>query len=245
MTEDTPPPVNTVDAETNAEAEAGRVVLKQNPHALRSRGERHLEAAIGHEVRAIRKHNNITVSDLSESSGISVGMLSKIENGLTSPSLSTLQALSHSLGVPISQLLRRFEDERMAVQVKSGEGISIDRRGTRAGHQYQLLGYLGANQSGVTVEPYMITLTDDSDVFPTFQHGGVEYLFLLEGRLVYQHGEKNFLMEPGDSLFFDADAPHGPVELIELPARYISIISYPQSSAPSQDVEVVNAPQAE
>jgi len=209
------------------------VVLKQNPHALRARGERQLEVAIGLEVRTIRKHSGITVSELSEQSGISVGMLSKIENGLTSPSLSTLHALSHALGIPISQLLRRFEDERMAVQVKNGEGVSMNGRGTRAGHQYQLLGYLGANQSGVTVEPYMITLTDDSDVFPTFQHGGVEYLYCLEGRLVYQHGEKHFLMEPGDSLFFDADAPHGPVELIELPARFLSVISYPQSFNPA------------
>lgn len=227
------------DENVESESVEARVVLKQDPHALRTRGERHLEAAIGLEVRAIRKRNSITVAELSEVSGISIGMLSKIENGLTSPSLSTLQALSHSLGVPISQLLRRFEDEHMAVQVKSGKGVSIDRRGTRAGHQYQLLGYLGANQSGVIVEPYMITLTDDSDVFPTFQHGGVEYLYLIEGRIAYQHGEKHYLMEPGDSLFFDADAPHGPVELIELPARFLSIIAYPQSSAPNNDSDHV------
>ena len=211
----------------------GNPALKQNPHAIRGDTERRLEVAIGREVRDLRKHNGITVSELAEASGLSVGMLSKIENGLTSPSLTTLQALSHALGTPISQLLRRFEEERMAVQVKGGEGVAMDRRGTRAGHQYQLLGYLGANQSGVTVEPYMITLTDDSDVFPAFQHGGVEYLYCLEGRFVYQHGDKSFAMEPGDSLFFDADAPHGPVELIELPARYLSIISYPQASAPN------------
>lgn len=94
------------------------------------------------------------------------------------------------------------------------------------------MGYLGANASGVVVEPYMINLTDVSDIFPTFQHDGVEYLYFIEGRVAYRHGDKTFLMEPGDSLFFDADAPHGPVELIELPARYLSIISYPSSTVP-------------
>jgi transcriptional regulator with XRE-family HTH domain len=212
-----------------------KLPLKQNPHAVRGDVERRLELAIGREVKSVRKQLGITVSDLAESSGLSVGMLSKIENGLTSASLTTLQSLSHALGVPLSQLLRRFEEERVAVQVKHGEGVSMERRGTRAGHQYQLLGYLGANDSGVIGEPYMITLTSDSDVFPTFQHDGIEFLYFLEGRVEYRHGEKSFLMEPGDSLFFDADAPHGPVRLLELPARYLSIIAYPQSSLKNRE----------
>lgn len=207
-----------------------RLPLKQDPHAIRLDTERRLEVAIGREVRTIRNQLGITVADLADNSGLSVGMLSKIENGLTSPSLTTLQALSQALGVPISRLLKRFEEERMAVQVKSGQGASADRRGTRAGHQYQLLGYLGVNSSGVIGEPYMITLNDESDVFPTFQHDGLEFLFFLEGCVDYRHADKTFIMEPGDSLFFDADAPHGPIRLIELPARYLSIITYPVAS---------------
>lgn len=216
--------------DSNTKPSELKLPLKQNPHALRGDTERRLEVAIGREIRILRKQLGITVADLADNSGLSVGMLSKIENGLTSPSLTSLQALSFSLGVPVSHLIRRFEEERMAVQIKNGDAVSAERRGTRAGHQYQLQGYLGANASGVIVEPYMITLTDDSDVFPTFQHEGVEYLYFLEGRVSYRHGDKTFLMEPGDSLFFDANAPHGPVELIELPARYLSIISYPQTS---------------
>lgn len=206
----------------------GDVTLDQNPHALRDSGENRLEVAIGLEVRMLRKHLDMTVADLAEQCGVSVGMLSKIENGLTSPSLTSLQSIANALGVPISQLLRRFEQERHAHQVKAGEGVGKERRGTRAGHQYQLLGYLGANRSGVIVEPYMITLTDDSDVFPTFQHDGLEYLYMIEGCVEYRHGDDVFMMEPGDSLFFEADAPHGPERLVTLPARYLSVISYPQ-----------------
>lgn len=205
--------------------------LKQNPHAVRGDKERRLEVAIGHEVRALRKQMNITVADLADGCGLSVGMLSKIENGLTSPSLTTLQSLAHTLGVPVTYLMRKFEEERMAVQVKSGEGVTMERRGSRAGRQYQLLGYLAATDSGVVSEPYMITLTSQSDEFPIFQHDGVEYLYFLEGSVEYRHGDKTFLMKPGDSLFFDADTPHGPGKLIQLPARYLSIISYPKIKA--------------
>ena len=203
--------------------------LQQDPHAVRNSGEKRLEVAIGLEVRTLRKHNELTVAELAKKSGVSLGMLSKIENGLTSPSLSTLQAIAHSLGVQMSQLLRRFEEERPAHFVKAGTGAAQKGRGTRAGHQYQLLGYLGSNDSDVNVEPYLIALTDESDVFPTFQHEGLEFLYVLEGAVEYRHGDNVYVMEPGDSLFFHADAPHGPETLTVLPARFLSIICYPKS----------------
>ncbi len=202
--------------------------LSQDPHAIREPRVNNLEMAIGHEVRAYRKKLGITVTDLASATGVSVGMLSKIENGNISPSLTTLQTLSKALGVPITAFFRGFEEPRSATFVKAGQGVNIERRGTRAGHQYSLLGHIDNNTSGVTVEPYLITLTKDSDVFPTFQHEGMEFLYMLEGEVVYRHGEQLFTMQAGDSLFFDADAPHGPEVLVKLPARYLSIISYPQ-----------------
>jgi transcriptional regulator with XRE-family HTH domain len=205
-----------------------RPAFSQDPHALREPKENNLEMAIGHEVRAYRKKLGITVTDLAAATGISLGMLSKIENGNISPSLTTLQSLSRALGVPLTAFFRRYEEPRNAVFVKAGQGVELERRGTRAGHQYNLLGHIDNNSSGVVVEPYLITLTADSDVFPTFQHEGMEFLYMLEGEVVYRHGDQLFPMQPGDSLFFDADAPHGPEQLVRLPAKYLSIISYPK-----------------
>lgn len=203
-------------------------VLGQDPHRIREERENVLEVAIGREVRAFRHQTGITVAELSKRTGLSIGMLSKIENGNTSPSLSTLQALAHALSVPLTAFFRQFEDVHNAVHTKSGEGMEIERRGTRAGHQYNLLGHLGSNSTGVQVEPYLITLTSDSDVFPTFQHEGIEMLYMLEGEVDYRHGSNVYPLKPGDTLFFDADAPHGPEVLVKLPARYLSIISYVQ-----------------
>jgi transcriptional regulator with XRE-family HTH domain len=208
--------------------------LSQNPHAVREPREKNLEMAIGHEVRAYRKKLGITGGDLAAATGMSVGALSKIENGNISPSLTTLQSLSKALGVPLTAFFRGFEEPRNATFVKAGEGVNIERRGTRAGHQYSLLGHIDNNSSGVTVEPYLITLTTESDIFPTFQHEGMEFLYMLEGVVAYRHGDQVFRMEAGDSLFFDADAPHGPQELLKLPARYLSIISYPTQSRPAR-----------
>ncbi len=207
---------------------ASKPALTQDPHAVREPRANNLEMAIGHEVRTYRKKLGITVADLAAATGMSVGMLSKIENGNISPSLTTLQALSKALGMPITAFFRGFEEPKSASFVKAGEGVNLERRGTRAGHHYSLLGHIENNTSGVVVEPYLITLNAESDIFPTFQHEGMEFLYMLEGEVVYRHGDSLYRMQAGDSLFFDADAPHGPEELVKLPARYLSIISYPR-----------------
>jgi transcriptional regulator with XRE-family HTH domain len=196
----------------------------QDPHGLVDAIQARLEVAIGREVREFRKRLEMTVAELAKLADLSAGMLSKIENGMTSPSLATLQALSRALHVPVTAFFRKYEVERDATFVRAGQGLTIERRGTRAGHQYQLLGH--TLRKGLSVEPYLITLTEDSDVFPIFQHAGVEFLYMLEGEVGYRHGNKTYVMRPGESLFFDADAPHGPDELRKLPIRFLSIICY-------------------
>jgi DNA-binding XRE family transcriptional regulator len=203
-------------------------IADQDPHAVGDAEGRLLEQAIGREVRRFREKLGLTISELAKSSGISAGMLSKIENGSTSPSLSSLQALSKALHVPVTALFRSFEEIHDASFVKAGEGLKIERRGTRAGHQYQLLGH--TPHGPLIVEPYLITLTEKSDVFPIFQHDGLEFLYMLEGEVVYRHGSKTFVLTPGDSLFFDAQAPHGPEDLRRLPIRFLSLISYSRES---------------
>lgn len=216
-------PVNKTQRRPQPQQEFG-----QDPHALPVGRETSLEIAIGREVRDFRKKIDMTVAELAKLAGLSAGMLSKIENGMTSPSLATLQALSRALHVPVTAFFRKFEEERDATFVKSGQGLTIERRGTRAGHQYQLLGH--TMRKSIAVEPYMITLTADSDVFPLFQHAGIEFLYMLEGEVGYRHGDKTYTLTPGDSLYFDADVPHGPEELRKLPIRFLSIITYSRES---------------
>ena len=184
-----------------------------------------LEVAIGHQVRQFRQDLDMTVAEVAKLAGLSSGMLSKIENGMTSPSLATLRALSRALNVPVTSFFRKFEEQRDATYVKAGEGLPIERRGTRAGHLYHLLGHSVGHQT--SVEPYLITLTEKSEVFPLFQHSGTEFIYVLEGRVIYRHGSQTYGMGPGDSLFFDSDVPHGPEELVALPVRMLSLIVRP------------------
>ena len=51
---------------------------------------------------------------------------------------------------------------------------------------------------------------------------------MLSGKVRYRHADRTYLMEPGDALFFDAAARHGPEDLIKVPMHYLSIIIYPR-----------------
>ena len=206
---------------------AGR--FSQDPHNTAEFTENDLQSAIGRQVRSLRRQKRLTIARLAQDAGLSNGMLSKIENGQTAPSLQSLQNLSQALSVPLTTLFRGYEETREAMHVKAGEGIAAERAGTRAGHQYTLLGNI-VGSAAVTIEPYLITLSEHSDVFPAFQHAGLEFLYMLDGCVDYHHGKSAYRLEPGDSLIFDADSPHGPERLVSLPARYLSIICYPKEN---------------
>ncbi|MGR9090388.1 MAG: helix-turn-helix domain-containing protein [Gammaproteobacteria bacterium] len=185
-----------------------------------------LAEAIGSQIRSFRQQLRMTIIDVSRQAGISPGMLSKIERGKTSPSLSTLSAIARALNVPVTAFFRKYEEQRDCTFVPAGAGLVIERHGSRAGHEYRLLGHnIG---SRIAVEPYLVVLSDKSEVFPIFQHAGVELIYVLEGQMVYRHANRTYPLGPGDSLFFDADAPHGPEELIALPVKMLSVISKPR-----------------
>lgn len=194
---------------------------KAKPDELR------LAEAIGAQIRDFRKQLQMTISEVGHLAGLSAGMMSKIERGQSSPSLATLSAIAGALNVPVTSFFRKYEEQRDCSFVRAGEGLLIERYGTRAGHQYRLLGH--NIQSRVGVEPYLITLTDESEVFPLFQHAGIEFIYLLEGEVLYRHGRKTYVLKPGDSLFFDAEGTHGPEELIKLPIRMLAVLCKPRA----------------
>ena len=150
--------------------------------------------------------------------GVSKPMLSKIENAQTSCSLTTVARIAAALDVSATA---RFRD---AVFTPAGAGARIVQRGTRVGHDYILLGALRGPHK--RMEAHLVTLTERSEVFPLFQHPGTELLFMLEGEMVYGHGETAYRMRPGDALQLDGEGAHGPQELVELPVRFLSVVAY-------------------
>ncbi|MCP2252703.1 transcriptional regulator, XRE family with cupin sensor [Prauserella aidingensis] len=200
----------------------------RNRHESETVEEVALEEAIARNVRRLRAQHGVSVGFMADQIGISKAMLSKIENAQTSCSLATLARLAATFDVPVTSLFRGAETERPASFVPAGQGTRIVRNGTQVGHEYELLGMLRGEHK--RLECLLVTLDAQSEVHPLFEHPGTEFIYLLDGEMAYGHGRSVYRMTAGDSLQIDGEAPHGPVELISFPIRFLSVIAFPDST---------------
>jgi transcriptional regulator with XRE-family HTH domain len=198
--------------------------------APRDNGSTPLERYLGSTIRELRRKHGLTIADISERTGISRGMLSRIETGQTATSLDTLSRLAQGLGVSLSALFRNYGVVDGGVQlVKKGRGMEVARRGTRSGHTYQLLAY---DQGPIRLfEPFLITIEKPSETFPIFEHTGTEFMYMLEGHMQYRHGKNVYDLVPGDAITFNGEVPHGPEKLVKCPILFITVMIYPSPPA--------------
>jgi transcriptional regulator with XRE-family HTH domain len=180
---------------------------------------------IGERVRDLRQGLGLTMERFADEAGLSIGMLSKIEHGQTSPSLSTLTALANASGVPFTAFFRGLDEERDAVIVPAGGGLEIAHEGGSKARTYHDLGALRGPLR--QIEPVLVTITKPDEVFPLFQHAGVEFIHMLEGVVEYGYGAKRYRLRQGDTMQLHGEVAHGPTELVELPIRFLSIKVHP------------------
>src|SRR5258706_9112568 len=110
---------------------------KKEPAADDTR--RDLERHIGQIVRKLRLQQSLTIAEIARKAQISSGMLSKIENSQTSPSLDTLVGLADALGTTLATLFTGYSSKEGGAQhVKKGHAPEVVRRGTKRGHTYHL-----------------------------------------------------------------------------------------------------------
>ena len=181
-----------------------------------------LSGHIGLEIKRQRLARRIKLREIARLIGVSQGMLSKIENNQTNVSLDMLESICKVLGVAVSEIFGDYDRPRGTTQyVRAGEGHEVIGRGTSQGQNYQLLFYEKGYEK--VFEPFLITMNDASEVFPSFQHPGIEFIHILQGEMTYRVGDETFNLAPGDSLTFDSLVPHGPALLKKVPAKLLSI----------------------
>jgi transcriptional regulator with XRE-family HTH domain len=180
---------------------------------------------LGRALRDRRREHALTISDVADIARISPGMLSKIENGQVAPTLDVIERTCTALGLTLGKLFQNYAvPDGSAQQVKAGQGMEVVRVGTKRGHTYHLLAYGRGPRK--LFEPFLITMNDQSEAFPSFQHEGTEFIYMLQGKIAYRHGRNTYRLEPGDALTFAGNVLQGPEHLIEVPIRFLSIIIY-------------------
>ncbi len=173
---------------------------------------------VGRQLRRVRRERGLSLRSLAELSGLNVNTLSLIENGKTSPSVSTLQQLATTLRVPITAFFESEPAQKKIVFQKK------DKR-PQAALAIGTLEDLGAGLTLHGGQPLLLALKPGaSSGSAPIVHTGLEFVYCLEGQLQYTIEGETYLLEAGDSLIFEAHLPHQWRNPGKRPSRSLLII---------------------
>lgn len=160
------------------------------------------EINVGRCLRRLRSQRGLSMRALAGQSGLNINTLSLIENGKTSPSIATLQMLASALETPITAFFDTGVSKNEIAYHKACQR-------PKAAFAYGMLEDLGAGMISQGAEPFLVIMEPHANSGPVqIVHTGREFVFCLEGKLTYTIDNQEYLLEPGDSLLFEAHLPH-------------------------------------
>jgi len=181
-----------------------------------------IDLNVGRTVNGLRLERGMTVKTLARSAGISDSMISRLEKGQVSPSLSTLAGIAEALSVPVMALLARTGDRADVYHLKAGQGIPAKRITENHAHEFLILGKHGG-PSGDFEAARVRMSHDEAGCLPRYRHEGHVFLTMTSGRAHYICGGLKFELSPGDTLSFDAKLEHGVSEILSPEIEFITV----------------------
>ncbi len=181
-----------------------------------------VDQTIGSAVKDLRETRAVTARQLAEQSGISAAMISRIESGQVSPSISTMTALSKALDVPLVSLFRDMVSESTDfTYVKSGSGVVSTRLVDEHIHHYVNLA--SHRRRDLSFEAHMVTVTPQDCAAPSYVGHGVVFLQVIKGSATYHYGKQQLTLSEGDSLSMDAELVYGISEVLTPEFVFLSV----------------------
>ncbi|RYF60055.1 MAG: XRE family transcriptional regulator [Comamonadaceae bacterium] len=177
---------------------------------------------VGAQVRSLRMASGLSGGQLAENAGVSRSLLSRIERGLVSPSVRTLERIAQSLDVAVSRFFTQHPVQADFCLVRAGRGLRVNSADIDAGHSVELLGHLVSGS--LCVEPYRIQIAAQAEVGMHVQHPGLRFLYMQSGHARYRYGSRMVEVGPGDALLFDGTAVHGIDSAGDSDVSYLSIV---------------------
>jgi transcriptional regulator with XRE-family HTH domain len=190
--------------------------------AVKSRADSPIDLAIGSALRDLRQSRSLTARQLATESGVSAAMISRIENGQVSPSISTLNALSQALDVPLVSLFRETTSHHSDfTHVKPGEGLASTR--IVDDHTHDFINLAFHTRRDLQFEARMVTLVRQDAHPPVYIGHGVVFVYAIEGEAVYDYGQREITLKAGDSLSLDAELRHGFKRVITEEFKFLTV----------------------
>ncbi|MCP4631222.1 MAG: helix-turn-helix domain-containing protein [bacterium] len=164
-----------------------------------------IEAEIGKRIRQHRLQNDFTLQELADRTGYSKGYLSKVEKSDKAPPVATLSVIARELGVSVSIILGEETMDDSICLVRQNERMLMAKNGVEFGYAYEALANPYPNKH---MEPFILSYPSDDALKHTFQHDGEEMLFVLQGKIRFKYGSREFVLDKGDCVYFDSSVAH-------------------------------------
>jgi transcriptional regulator with XRE-family HTH domain len=182
-----------------------------------------VNAAVGRTIREMRELKGMIARDLAQRADISAAMVSRIETGQVSPSLSVLETIAAALEVPIGSL---FRDTGTAVAdftlVRDGEGLRSRRILGQHEHEFVMLGF--HRRRDLQFESVIVTIDRNEHAAPpTYTGQGCVFVYILEGEAIYRYGRQEMRLAAGDSVCLDAEIRYGIQKVLTPRLRFLSV----------------------
>jgi transcriptional regulator with XRE-family HTH domain len=180
------------------------------------------EKQVVQNIKTIRQSKKITLEQLAKLTGLTKGYISRIENSHKAPPLSTLYKIAIALDTDLSVLLAENLEVPEKVKlciVRKNERKEVVTKGTLYGYQYVSLAY---KKIGKNMEPYIIEPAVEE--VGVFSHEGEEFMFVLEGTHEFVYDSEKYVLNEGDSAYFDSAIPHSGRSIGEKRARILGIM---------------------
>ncbi len=179
---------------------------------------------VGKKLKEIRKRKELLLSDVAHKASVSVGLISKVENGRTIPSLpvlvSIVSALDEELG-PFFNSIDSLKKEKYTL-IKADKYENIEKE-PAPGFLYSLIHNQTLNSLGFEI--VLLSLKSGASREPTTTDA-FEYKYILDGEVVYHIEEQSVQLCKGDSIYFDGRIPHYPENISKEFATMLVVYFY-------------------
>ena len=181
-----------------------------------------LARRIGSKVKDLRIGSGLTQKKLAESTGLSPGLISRIENGLTMPSIPTLQTISNNLKTEVGYFFKDHEEEGYIVTHPGARRIVVSKSEPHDKIAYELE-LLAEGMKNPFMEPAIVTHVGKDKEVAARVHDGQEFMYVLEGRIKLTLGSKEFSLKKGNAAYWNGTVPHKGISMGTKPARALHV----------------------
>lgn len=161
------------------------------------------------------------MANLAERCGCTTGLLSKIESGKSNPSLSILYKIADALGISLADLMTEESRASCHDPAPSAGGKAQQWTRTEKGYDFRLL---AGGRAEKLMQPVLVRARKGRVRKGAMSHPGEEWIHMLKGRMRYRVGAVDYVLNPGDSLYFDAEEDHD-LEPISASVEYLAVFT--------------------